>query len=305
MIGAGTNPGILDVLVVEDSPQDAELVEASLRKHSIARFRCLRAGSLAEGLDLLRHRSFDAVLLDLGLPDSKGLAGLDRIHGEKPELPVIVLTGQDDEKLALEAIDHGAREYLVKDVLIPQGPLLPRTLFHNIFRKKVERDLAVLEDLADPGGGSGALVRGPARETLDSFKEILLSPVFPDEFDSWIRQLVAILNDLAPRMERTLVEESGQRFQEWEERAPHLGSRIRKLRRIDEELWNDFRRLASWVEASADRREKPESFEGGASDTFFEVVEKGLRFLIRYERQRATIQFWAYEVLARDDGGGD
>ena len=95
------------VLVVEDNSGDALLLEETLRQSPDASFELSVADSLAGALAFAKDRHFDLVLLDLGLPDSQGLATLQTIESVA-DAPIVVLTGLDDEQLGHQAMRHGA-----------------------------------------------------------------------------------------------------------------------------------------------------------------------------------------------------
>jgi pilus assembly protein CpaE len=102
------------VLLVEDNPGDVRLVRETLASQSIARFDLISVSRLGDALIRLRGEPFDAVLLDLSLPDAKGLDTLSRMRQRAPFVPIVVMTGQSDEALAIEAVNEGAQDYLVK-----------------------------------------------------------------------------------------------------------------------------------------------------------------------------------------------
>lgn len=132
------------VLVVEDNPGDARLVELFLREETANPFRVLKAGVLADALTVLTSEHVDVVLLDLSLPDSFGLDTLARVKAVRPLVPVVVLTGTKDEMLALEALRRGAQDYLVKGG--DDGELLRRAIRYAIERSRVEVALRLSED---------------------------------------------------------------------------------------------------------------------------------------------------------------
>ena len=126
----------LRVLLIEDNPGDTELVKASLADAAGAAFQVVSAEALLPGLDWLVRGDIDLVLLDLSLPDSQGLHGLNAVRTLAPSIPVVLLTGWDSESLALQAIESGAQDYLVKNRL--QGPALARILQHAIVRQRTQ-----------------------------------------------------------------------------------------------------------------------------------------------------------------------
>jgi two-component system sensor histidine kinase UhpB len=114
------HPDVIDrewhVLLVEDNAADAVLTIKELKEHPLGAFSVTHVRRLAEALGKLNADCFDVVLLDLGLPDSQGLATLERMHqGMGGETPILVLSGADDESLRLRALERGAEDYLVKD----------------------------------------------------------------------------------------------------------------------------------------------------------------------------------------------
>ncbi|MBI3896673.1 MAG: diguanylate cyclase [Gammaproteobacteria bacterium] len=104
----------IDILLVEDSPTDALLLRESLSDEPNVTFRTAHVESLAEALRCLQDQRFDLILLDLGLPDSQGLETFVRVHEHVPQIPIVVLTGLDDDVLALKAVQEGAQDFLTK-----------------------------------------------------------------------------------------------------------------------------------------------------------------------------------------------
>jgi signal transduction histidine kinase len=111
------------------------------------------AGNLAEGLNKAGQRGFDAILLDLGLPDSQGLDTLVAFQTRFPELPIIILSGLDDEALAARAVQMGAQDYLIKGPHLIQGEagksLLTRSIHYAIERHANQAALRRERDLLE------------------------------------------------------------------------------------------------------------------------------------------------------------
>ena len=103
------------VLLVEDNPGDARLFTELLRDAGADRLKMVHVDRLSAAIDHLNNDSFDAMLLDLSLPDADGLDTLVRAHAHAPKIPIVVLTGHDDEALPVRAVRLGAQDYLVKD----------------------------------------------------------------------------------------------------------------------------------------------------------------------------------------------
>lgn len=104
----------MKVLLIEDNAGDARLLCNLLAEESRWRFSVVREDRIASGLARLGEGGFDLILLDLGLPDSEGIDTLHHVRNAVPTLPIIVLTGLNDEMVALHAVRDGAQDYLVK-----------------------------------------------------------------------------------------------------------------------------------------------------------------------------------------------
>jgi len=114
------------VLLVEDNPGDARLFSELVRDTGAGQWKMVHVDRLSAALDRLGRESFDVMLLDLSLPDADGLDTLIRAHAEAPKIPIVVLTGHDDEALAVRAVRAGAQDYLVKGRM--DGDLLVRSI---------------------------------------------------------------------------------------------------------------------------------------------------------------------------------
>ena len=132
------------LLLVEDNPADARMVCATLDECYPRRYVVTVVESLAEARGILADHTFDAALLDLSLPDSEGLETIGRLAAAHPELPVVVLTGVDDEAVAMEAVRSGSQDYLLKGQA--DGPSMARAIRYAIDRKKAE-ELLVAEQV--------------------------------------------------------------------------------------------------------------------------------------------------------------
>jgi two-component system, cell cycle sensor histidine kinase and response regulator CckA len=114
------------VLLVEDNPGDARLFTELVRDTGAGQWKLVHVDRLSAALDRLSREPFDVILLDLSLPDADGLETLIRAHAQAPKIPIVVLTGHDDEALAVRAVRAGAQDYLVKGRL--DGDLLVRSI---------------------------------------------------------------------------------------------------------------------------------------------------------------------------------
>jgi CheY-like chemotaxis protein/HPt (histidine-containing phosphotransfer) domain-containing protein len=133
-------PAVLRVLLVEDQAGDAKLVELALPSTTEAPVELRRARRISEAVALLAEAPADAVLLDLGLPDSIGLRGLAAIRAAAPTAAVVVLSGSEDPELIWTAIENGAQEFEIKRIF-PAG-YLPRALRAAIVVREVRARLA-------------------------------------------------------------------------------------------------------------------------------------------------------------------
>lgn len=131
------------VLLVEDNPGDVRLILEQLRSLPAELFDLERVDRLQSALERLRKTGIDVVLLDLGLPDCSGLETFHRMHSDAPDQPVLVISGLDDEGVALEAVRAGAQDYLVKGRM--EGALLTRAIRYAIARKRSDAALAEKE----------------------------------------------------------------------------------------------------------------------------------------------------------------
>ena len=127
----------LSILLVEDNAGDARLVQEHLRQ-SGGGFDTEHVSRLDAAMDALYHRAFDLVLLDLSLPDSAGLRSLTKLRESTPGIPVVVLTGLDDDQTGIAAVQAGAQDYLVK------GEITPRSLARAL-RYAMERSASTRE----------------------------------------------------------------------------------------------------------------------------------------------------------------
>ncbi len=129
-----TDQQAVRVLIVEDEPMVAEALKGLLCDPDRSEFSCSQAETLAECLSFLRRSPCDIVLLDLGLPDSRGLDTAAVVRKEFPGLPILVLTGLTDEETAIQAMSMDIQDYLVKSQMHPA--LLSRSIRYAIDRKR-------------------------------------------------------------------------------------------------------------------------------------------------------------------------
>jgi diguanylate cyclase (GGDEF)-like protein len=139
VIGQGQD--VVRVLLVEDDPDDQLLVREMLRE-AASDAVLTSCDRLAAGLGPITGGLADLVLLDLSLPDARGLDGLRQLRTLAPEVPIVILTGNTDAQIGVDAVQAGAQDYLVKGKV--NGDQLARTMRHAVERQRNERHLAEL-----------------------------------------------------------------------------------------------------------------------------------------------------------------
>ena len=145
----------IKVLLIEDNPGDARLIRQMLAEVGTALFDLEWAGQLSTGLERLTRGGIDVLLLDLSLPDSQGFDTFARAQAQAPQAPIIVLTGLEDEMLAVEAVRGGAQDYLVKGQV--DSHLLGRAIRYAIQRRQAEETLIQSEKLRALGEMAGGV----------------------------------------------------------------------------------------------------------------------------------------------------
>ena len=128
----------MKTLLVEDNPADVRLIREMLKELPAGTLQLQQVGRLDSAMELLRQEPFDVVLLDLGLPDAQGMETLTLIQKASRSVPIVVLTGRDDECLAWEALRTGAQDYLVKGRSDSQ---LVRAIRYAVERKQAEEEV--------------------------------------------------------------------------------------------------------------------------------------------------------------------
>ncbi len=132
----------LTVLLVEDDLLQPRLMHDLLAAAAAPSFAVEHVTRLGAALNRARLGGIDVILLDLSLPDEQGLTGVKRLRAAVPHVPIVVMSGNADELLAIKGVREGAQNYLVKGTV--DGDLLARTLHYAIERQRVEDDLAYL-----------------------------------------------------------------------------------------------------------------------------------------------------------------
>ncbi|HLC41174.1 MAG TPA: ATP-binding protein [Methylomirabilota bacterium] len=167
----------MKVLLVEDNPGDARLVHEMLSEETSVRCEVSRIERLAEALRRLEHEEFHVVLLDLSLPDSHGVSGVAVVQAKAPHVPIVVLTGLDDEAIGVEAVQAGAQDYLVKGQA--DGHALMRAIRYAVERKRILQELKAAQEQLVRGESLrmvGTLASG-ASHHLNNLMSIILGRI--------------------------------------------------------------------------------------------------------------------------------
>ncbi|NUM47452.1 MAG: PAS domain S-box protein, partial [Anaerolineales bacterium] len=127
----------INTLVLEDNPADALLLREALTKDPFNIYNLTVAERLSNGLALLQQQTFDVILLDLGLPDSRGQETFTQTYRAAAEIPIVVFSGNSDEREAIEAVRAGAQDYLVKN--LENFAMTGRAIRHAIERAKLTK----------------------------------------------------------------------------------------------------------------------------------------------------------------------
>jgi diguanylate cyclase (GGDEF)-like protein/PAS domain S-box-containing protein len=141
-----TTKSLKVLLLIEDNPGDARLLREMFNEEGARRTELTHVECMSEAEKHLGENVFDIILLDLGLPDAQGLGAVRRAHAAAPRIPLVVLTGIDDEVLATQALQEGAQDYLIKGQV--DGRSLIRALRYAVERNAAEAALFVEKERA-------------------------------------------------------------------------------------------------------------------------------------------------------------
>jgi len=200
----------ISILLIEDNPDDSDFFAETLVDIPTETFDLTSVMRLNEALSKLDAQTFDIIFLDLALPDAHGTDGFTKIQQKNPTIPVVVLTGLDDDKTALDIMRQGAQDYLIKGTIEP--PLLHKTIGYAIERKRAEttsQEAERLKVLAQSAVTTSHHINQPLTSLL-GYCDLLLSMAKTDEatpetlteFLNEIRDSGIKIRDIVQKFER-------------------------------------------------------------------------------------------------------
>lgn len=258
-----SNTPTINVLLVEDDPIDLRAVRKLLTEVDDVHVETEHVGSLTAAIERLSQpHEFHAVLLDLGLPESTGLATLDTFHASAGGLPVIVLASADDHRTAVDAVQRGAQDYLVKGAVT--ADLVVRPIRYAIERHRLQRELAsqeqrlsaIIRNSADgivvvDQTGTVQLVNPAAEALLGRTSEELLGNVFGFPVGSGTSELeIEVIRSVDGRQE-CITAEMRVAEGEWQNQPVYFASLrdVSDRKRLTEELARSNRDLEQFAYA--------------------------------------------------------
>jgi len=145
--GATDGKSEMNILMIEDNPADFRLIKEMLVDVGsggvmTTAFKLGHADRLSKGLEILSHEDVDLILLDLSLPDSQGIETVVRTHSQSPETPIVVVSGSDDDAIARQVMQVGAKEFLFKGRI--DGAVLMQSMRDSLQHKMREREVTSL-----------------------------------------------------------------------------------------------------------------------------------------------------------------
>jgi two-component system sensor histidine kinase/response regulator len=193
------NPPRLNVLLIEDNAGDAELVERALGRGR-PEFRLDWVERLEEGVQRLGQGAYGVVLLDLNLPDRDGLETFLGLHASAPEVPVVILSGLDDEAVAKEGVKQGAQDFLLKDEVTPMG--LRHAIRYAVERQSALREREAMSQQLESARQEAQTARARA-DLIAGFAHNLRTPLTPLRIAIGFLKM-ATPQELGPKQRKTV-----------------------------------------------------------------------------------------------------
>jgi diguanylate cyclase (GGDEF)-like protein/PAS domain S-box-containing protein len=323
----------LKVLLIEDSLTDAILLERVFQRMSETKLDLTRVELLQEALKKIDRDWYDIILLDLSLPDSWGLESLKKIQSITKKIPIIVLTGTDNDEIAIAALREGAQDYLIKDNSINSEVftrLLKRAIAHAIERKQVMEQLrhsealyrGVIEDQTEficrflPNGNISFVNQAFSRYLAQTSTELLTRNFFLMITSEDLPLVTLSLSSLNQEIPHTVVEFRGnlqQRlcWQQWNIRAIFRGQEIIEYQAVGQDISDRKQAETEKVRLIASLHESQEKFRvvtNSAPVLIWMTDVKGKpifvnRFWLEFigkSLEQALIEDWMINVHAED-----
>lgn len=219
----------MDLLLIEDNDDDVALIRALLADVDATSLEIDTAKRLTAGLKKLAANPPDAVLLDLGLPDSYGLETFERVHAAAGDTPIIVFSGSDDIDVATRAVSQGAQDYLIKGQV--DGNFLLRALRYAIERKAVEKKLQQQQQRLSALNRITAAITA----TLDPVQVLRLLAENIDAFLPYSAGAIWLVDSQTGQLERSTcwnIDEKKWKKLDFNEIPPNLQPLIDERRRV-------------------------------------------------------------------------
>ncbi len=198
----------IKILYVEDNEDDVTLLVEKLNDVLYCKYTLKHMTHFNQAISMLEQEHFDVVLLDLSLPDSQGIETFNQMHSRFPKLPIVVLSGTDDEIFSMQTIQSGAQDYLVKGQ--GSGHVIMRSIRYAMERKQIEEALRVAKEEAEYANQSKSLflanisheIRTPLNSVVSIGQLMLQTDLDPKQQDyihklqSSAHHLLEIINDI-------------------------------------------------------------------------------------------------------------
>ena len=126
------------IILIEDNLGDIRIIQELLKNAHNFQYELTVTHHMSTGLEYLNENDVDVILLDLGLPDSQNHNTFSSIFTQHPQIPIVVLTGLDDQESALKAVRGGAQDYLIKGQVT--SSILERAIRYAIERNNSEKE---------------------------------------------------------------------------------------------------------------------------------------------------------------------
>ncbi len=163
----------IHILLIEDNPNDVRLIQEMLRDASFDNIELEIRNNLTDGIHSISEKKVNVIILDLSLPDSFRLESLSKMLEHTNEIPIIVLTGTNDQLLAIEAVKSGAEDYLVKGIVSSLS--LGRSIYYAIERHKITNKLKLSEEKARDGFNRAEFYKDIFAHDMNNILQSILS----------------------------------------------------------------------------------------------------------------------------------